>query len=442
MKTKKIWYVLFLAITSLLLLQSIWLYNTYILKRVELEKLSNTVLSESIEKELIYRIEINEIDNVFEIVDKDSFHNDPEYKDLEEQTFSKKEAIEAGIYQFVLHSTGSTFKISTLDSIFRSELQNANLSLKYFLIYRDSMGGTLEQVGDLSISKIESAFHTESFLIINGTRVQAIVDISLFSIFKQMIGLLIASFIMLIILIFCVFYQTKFIFDQYKLNKLREDFSHALTHDLRTPLNSIYATLHNLKNGTFDSKPEIRERHGNIAINQVTNILSLVDRILKIAQFEDGVNVINRENTDLHKIVTEIEERFSVINAKPVDIQTSFNFDEEVYIDGAMIKDAINNLVDNAIKYSGESVAININCNKSDKNLRISVSDNGFGISEKNKKIIFDKYERGAAVGKKGAKGFGLGLNYVKHVVKAHDGIITINSIEGHGSEFVMSITL
>ena len=444
MKIKVVWFVLFLAIVSLLIFQHIWLYNTYIFKRGELEKLTNTVLFESIEKELIYRFEKNEIGDEFEIVDKETADNDPTYKDLKTHEFSNREIIEAGLFQSVLHSAGYTFNITTLDSIFNDELKNADLPLNFHLCYKDSTGTIIDQIGNLPQSNIDKAFKTESLLIVDGKRVQAFVNITPSTVFQQMLALLIASFIMLVIIIFCVFYQTKSIFDEIKLSRLRQDFSRALTHDMKTPLSTIKSVLENFTSGFYKDKPEIQEKHGKIAMDQTESLLLLVDRILTISLMEEGKYTINRKITDMHIIIKELVERFSVWKNKTISIHSSVDIEENkiIFIDGELIKNAINNLIENAIKYSKDSVEININCYISDDNLYITVRDNGFGISEKNKEKIFEKFEREATVRKKGIIGFGVGLNYVKLVTNLHEGLIEVYSNEGEYSEFSIIIPL
>lgn len=105
----------------------------------------------------------------------------------------------------------------------------------------------------------------------------------------------------------------------------------------------------------------------------------------------------------------------------------------------------LDNLIDNAVKYSKESVEITLSSSCNDKHTVLRVYDNGIGISDKDQKVIFNKYERGAAGRRKrkqGASGFGLGLNFVQQVVEAHGGNIFVNSIEGEFTEFVISLPL
>jgi len=440
MKTKGVWFILFLSIVSLFIFQSMWLNNTYHIKIKDVQKEINNLLSRSIDKEVKLRIEQNIPD-----VKMGLATSIPAEASLTEYIeFNDDEVAEAGIHQHILNYDGFPFKLASLDNIFINELKNANIILNYLLYFKDSTGIIIEQTGNLPQSKSENAFYSESRLIVDGKRVQAIVDITPSIVFQQMIGILIVSFIMFVIIMFCVFYQTKIIFDEYKLTQLRRDFSHALTHDMKTPLSTIDSILANFRSGILNNRPEMQEKHGKIAMDQTKNLLSLVNKILTIAQIEEGKYTLNRTLTDMQMMITELEERFSVWKKKQISIQTSVEIDEnkEIYIDDGLIKNAISNLIENAIKYSGDSVTINIRCFISDDNLYIIVKDNGFGIAEKNMKIIFEKFERTSSVRKKGIVGFGVGLNYVKLAAEIHGGIVKIFSKEGDYSEFSIVLPL
>jgi two-component system phosphate regulon sensor histidine kinase PhoR len=116
--------------------------------------------------------------------------------------------------------------------------------------------------------------------------------------------------------------------------------------------------------------------------------------------------------------------------------------DEIVHADLLHLTNAISNLIDNAIKYSGDSVQIDIECKAIDRQVHIKINDNGFGISKSDQQKIFDRFERGAEIKRNSISGFGLGLNYVKQVIEAHGGVVALSSKEGKGSEFTITIPI
>jgi two-component system phosphate regulon sensor histidine kinase PhoR len=442
MKLRTVWIIFFLSVFSLLAFQAVWLYSIYNEKKIDVEEDVNLLLTESIEEELKFRYD--------KFISKDTILFLPEKEILADTAratasgeLNPKEIMETSFLQQVFEIIDAPVQILFIDSLFSEKIGNLNISGKYSLLYKDSTGIILEQTGDLSSSRMEKAFHTDSLLIVDGKRIQAIVDISPFAVFKRMIWLLGASFLVLIIILACIIYQAKTIFTQYKLNRLREDFTNALTHDMKTPLGTINAVLSMFREGSLENNPEMREKFGKTAMDQVSGLLMLVEKILTIAKMEEGKLELERTPVDLLEIANELKNRFSLSKEKQVTILTSVELgDRIVYLDRTLIKDAIANLMENAIKYSGASVRIELDCYVENKQLFIRVRDNGFGISEKDKQKIFEKFERGAAVERKGAKGFGLGLNYVKRVTEAHGGIVVLYSKEKEGSEFTMVLPL
>ena len=139
-------------------------------------------------------------------------------------------------------------------------------------------------------------------------------------------------------------------------------------------------------------------------------------------------------------MIEKLTERFSTKASKPVHFTTELNA-TEVYADKEYLEEVISNLIDNAIKYSKESVEIQISSDSNELYTILKVHDNGLGISKEDQRIIFHKYERASATKrnkKGGAAGFGLGLNFVEQVITAHEGKIIVNSIEGEFTEFII----
>jgi two-component system phosphate regulon sensor histidine kinase PhoR len=442
MKLRTVWIVFFLSIISLLVFQTVWLYNIYNVKRINVEEDVNLLLTESIEEELEFRYDKFISNDMIRFVSMEEALADTT-KSRASGELNPKELMETSFLQQVFKIIDAPVQISFIDSLFSEKIDALNISSKYSLLYKDSTGIILEQTGDLSSSRMDKAFLTDSLLIVDGKRIQAIVDISPFAVFKRMVWLLGGSFLMLVIILVCIIYQAKTIFTQYKLNRLREDFTNALTHDMKTPLGTINAALSMFREGLLDNNPEMREKFGKTAMDQVSSLLMLVEKILTIAKMEEGKLTLERTPVDLSGIANELENRFSLSKEKQITILTSVELGDQIpYLDKTLIKDAIANLMENAIKYSGDSVRIELNCYVENKQLFIRVRDNGLGISEEDKQKIFEKFERGAAVGRKGAKGFGLGLNYVKRATEAHGGIVVLYSKEKEGSEFTMVLPL
>ena len=262
-------------------------------------------------------------------------------------------------------------------------------------------------------------------------------------IFQKMTLLLIATVIMMILIIGCIVYQIRIIARQNKIAKIREDFSYALIHDMKTPISSILMGIQILETGKLDTRPEKRAKLFHILKDESEHLLALTEKVLTLSKLENHQLNLFREMLSLRSMLDDLIEKFSAKADKPVHFSLALEA-ETVVADGEFLKEAISNLIDNAIKYSGASVAITISsfC-KPDGAVVIKVKDNGFGIPLKDQSRIFEKYERASATERSregGASGFGLGLNYVFRVAEAHGGTVEVESIEGEYSEFSLSL--
>lgn len=251
--------------------------------------------------------------------------------------------------------------------------------------------------------------------------------------------ILILSVLLILFVGYAMFYQMSSLIRERKLRQVQADFSHALTHDMATPLQTIAQVNNLLANEKLYNDPEKRGKYIDIARQQILNLQALTDRILTVAKAEKSVLDLNPSPTDMQDIILSLADKFKVQAKKPVEFELVFSSEHiTLQVDTTLIYNAISNLIDNAVKYSGNAVKIAIRCEYKDNAVFVYIKDNGYGISEKDQTKIFTRFERGKAVARKEAKGFGLGLSYVKSVVEAHGGAISLFSKEGEGAEFVL----
>lgn len=262
--------------------------------------------------------------------------------------------------------------------------------------------------------------------------------------FKKMGALLFSTTILIIIVIGGFFYQKQIIEQFNNIFRVREDFSYAMVHDMKTPLTTIFTALSFLHSGRLDDKPETKEKFFNVAKEEADRLLTLTNKLLTISKLESKKMKMECEKIALEPMLVRLADKFKVKSHKPV----SFEFDlqtPEIYADTEYIEEVFSNLIDNSIKYSKERVDIRILSSRNDLYSIIKIYDNGLGISEKDQRSIFNKYERAAAGSRsrrKKASGFGLGLNFVQQVIDAHKGKIFVNSIEGEFTEFIIYLPL
>ena len=234
----------------------------------------------------------------------------------------------------------------------------------------------------------------------------------------------------------------RFITEQEQMAELRNDFSYAMVHDMKSPLSSIIMGAHFLHSGKVDDKPQIKEKYYTIIEDEAEHLLALVNKLLTISKLENKKLILNKWDIYLEPIINDLIDKTKAKATKPLEIVTDLKV-KNVLADEQYLTEAIANLLDNAIKYSREEIKIKISTIDTDKNVLLKVRDNGIGITREEQKIIFDKFGRAAIHEKNrkgGVSGFGLGLNYVDQVMQAHGGKVTVSSEKDKFSEFTLYI--
>ena len=234
----------------------------------------------------------------------------------------------------------------------------------------------------------------------------------------------------------------RFITEQEQMTELRNDFSYAMVHDMKSPLSSIIMGAHFLHSGKVDDKPQIKEKYYSIIEDEAEHLLALVNKLLTISKLENKKLILNKNEIDLEPIIDDLIDKAKAKATKPIEVNTVLEV-KKVMADEQYLTEAIANLIDNALKYSKDEIEISIKTFDTDKNVLIKVRDNGIGITKEEQQVIFDKFGRAAIHEKNrkgGVSGFGLGLNYVDQVMQAHGGKVTVSSEKDKYSEFTLYI--
>lgn len=438
-------YITVIAILAVVALQGMWFSNSYHLLENDLyNKINNAFLEAQLQ-------ESSRTSRRF----KDSIPNGTILQlDSSKVRATDDMASDRLILITALHSThhdyGVPLDYQLLDSCYQEELKKLNLGQLHFRIDSVEIDSTRYRyvedfAEDNNLVRLHSEMQTQIYPLYEdfSKGIQATIDNPYKLIILQMRMFLIGTVLLLLIVIYCLVQQIKVIAKQNKIAKIREDFSYAMIHDMKTPLSSILMGTRIIRSGKLDDKPERKEKYFNIMEDEEEHLLTLVNKVLTLSKLEEGKLLLEKKEVNLRPIIEDLTEKFLAKAEKPIEFILELQ-EEKVYADEEFLKEAISNLIDNAIKYSGESVQIKISSAASANGYtHISIRDNGMGIPLKEQGKIFEKFERASAVKrnrKGGASGFGLGLNYVFHVVQAHHGSVKLESIEGEYSKFTINI--
>ena len=339
--------------------------------------------------------------------------------------------------------TSDSVKLIKLDSIFSSELHNRQIKTDFRLdtfhinfdgFARESFRDSLRRRAPQKTSKIP--FNPASNLF-----VQAVFESPMSYILAKMIWTLVGSFILLVLTTICFIYMLRTILKQKKLSEVKNDFINNMTHELKTPIATVYAAVEAMQNFNALNDQRKTQTYLDISKQELQRLSDLVEKVLHIASEEREEIELYREDTDMNEIMDTIITNHQLKTNRPVQFRyDNLIGDRLVDVDRTHLSNAINNLVDNAIKYSGELPVVHIRSSIENGNLIVRVKDNGIGIPKTYQESIFDTFFRVPTGNLHNVKGFGLGLSYVKKIVELHGGRITVHSEPDKGSEFIIQI--
>ncbi|MFN8890291.1 MAG: sensor histidine kinase, partial [Cyclobacteriaceae bacterium] len=227
---------------------------------------------------------------------------------------------------------------------------------------------------------------------------------------------------------------------QQRLAELKNDFISNMTHELKTPVTTVGVAIEALKNFNGIENKELTDEYLTIAQNELNRLSLLTDKILKTAIFENKGVDFQPENVHFDQIIDQVLTSMKLVFEKNKAIVSFEKIGSHFELRGGQVHltNVIYNLLDNALKYSGENAMIEIRLHEMGHELKLSVTDNGIGIAPEYKKKIFEKFFRVPSGDVHNSKGYGLGLSYVDSVIKAHHGKLVVESEIGKGSTFTI----
>jgi two-component system phosphate regulon sensor histidine kinase PhoR len=337
--------------------------------------------------------------------------------------------------KIVLSFQEDSLSLKKIDSLLANELQRKNIAIDYGLTYTNPINKKKELRSDIiKVSKLETSskspyFMDKSSLKIHFSNItQTILKKNIFGIFL--------SFLLVAAVIGCLLYLLGIIKHQKQLAEVKNDLISNITHEFKTPIATIGAAMEGIQ--TFNTSNDIGKnlRYAKISSEQVEKLNGMVEKLLETATLDSEKLPLNFEEVNLVELLRKasFKEAFASEN-KTITFETSL--DEINYaIDIFHFENAINNIIDNAIKYGGEKITVGIQ--KRTNEIEILISDSGSELSEEHKKHIFEKFYRVPKGNTHDVKGFGIGLYYSKKIIEKHKGTITLE--QNHLTSFKISL--
>lgn len=226
-----------------------------------------------------------------------------------------------------------------------------------------------------------------------------------------------------------------------RFDSMRRDFISNLSHELRTPVSVIRANSETLIDGALEDKKQAKI-FAKAILHNSERLSDMVSSLLDLTRIEYGELKLNFQNINLNEFIENFILSISnLAKKKNINIQYKPTHIGDINADPQAIERILNNLVDNAIKYSNEDSEIIISSsNDSGDHIKVMVEDNGPGISDEDQSYIFGRFYRTASARATDNQGSGLGLAIVKHLVNSLNGEVGIDSVPGKGSVFWFTV--
>jgi signal transduction histidine kinase len=333
--------------------------------------------------------------------------------------------------------------LAVLDSFLAAGLARAGISSK--VLYSEIIDLNTNTVISSSPDEVPANRQTESVQYVyndeNNHAYRIYISPLTATVLKQMSGILISTFLILMLLSFAFYYLIRTVMRQKTLEEMKTDFVNNITHELKTPIAAVYSATETLLHFKQGENKEKRDKYLGMCIEQLSQLNGLVEQILSMSMERRKFITPNRENIEIKPLIDCIIEQHRLKSGKTVDFKVNIVPENlTVQADRIHFQNILSNLIDNAIKYSHDRVLIEFDAVRSGKINVITVRDNGFGIDAENRKHVFEKFFRASDCNIRNVKGYGLGLFYVRTMVEKHNGTISVKSSPGKGSIFTINI--
>lgn len=254
---------------------------------------------------------------------------------------------------------------------------------------------------------------------------------------SEMSGVIITIFLLMVVFTLAFWYLFYTVSKMRTIEEMKDDFVSNMTHELKTPIAIAYSANDALLNYDMDNDPQKKVTYLNIANKQLKRLGELVENILAMSMERRRTMKLKPERVLLQSFIEETASAQRMRGDKKITINVEVDEDVSIEADRTHLSNVLNNLIDNAIKYSGKSVEITISgCER-----EISVTDNGIGIPAKSIPYLFNKFYRVPHGNRQDVRGYGIGLYYVKSILDKMGWSIDVKSKEREGSVFTIKIS-
>ncbi|WP_203257587.1 sensor histidine kinase [Hyunsoonleella ulvae] len=243
--------------------------------------------------------------------------------------------------------------------------------------------------------------------------------------FKKGTSAILISILLVLAVISCLFFLLKVIKEQKQLAEVKNDLISNITHEFKTPIATIGVALESISNFNVIENKEKTKQYIDMSTGQLSKLNLMVEKLLETATLDSEALKFNKEAINVNQLVNVLVNRYRTQHQKKTFHLDSTDKHLTIQADSFHFENALNNILDNAVKYGGDMISVSIK--KIKHNIEIQISDNGNTLKKESAPRIFEKFYRVPKGNTHDVKGYGIGLYYTKTIVNKHDGSITLD---------------
>ncbi|MFD1162589.1 sensor histidine kinase [Hwangdonia seohaensis] len=340
-----------------------------------------------------------------------------------------------GITSIFISIQNDTLDFKKLNPIIKNEFERKQLNINFALKHYKN-----DRVFNTFNTAIESPDYLRTtskstFLKQNESLEIAYPNATKIILKRSALSILISTFLVLAV-IGCLLYLLKIIKNQKQLAEVKNDLISNITHEFKTPIATIGVAIESIKNFNVIDDKEKTKTYLDMSNNQLSKLNIMVEKLLETATLDSDSLTLEKDHCHIADILQTIVDKHKIQTEKPIHFKATSD-KVTAKIDAFHFENAINNILDNAIKYGGNT--INIDLSQNAIAFTVSVSDDGNTLTKANKEKIFEKFYRVPKGNTHDVKGFGIGLYYAKKIAEKHGGSIHLN-LENNQTTFKITL--
>lgn len=325
-----------------------------------------------------------------------------------------------------LSVTSSFINYEQLDSLIKNQLEKKKIPIDFVFnhLKKDSVFYTSKD--SLSVPKFDKSVASKSTYLKKDEAFKLLFNNPNLEALKRSSTGILLSFLLSLLIISCLFYLLKIINQQKELAAIKNDLISNITHEFKTPIATVSTAIEALENFNVLDDKEKTKKYLSMSAIQLKKLHQMVEKLLETATLDSQQLLLKKESIDIVPLIEKLVAKHQLLSDSKTLIFSTNLQPIYVHVDVFHFENVVSNLIDNAIKYGGNQIEININSIL--KSTEITIADDGIGIEKNQQEKVFDQFYRVPKGNTHNVKGFGIGLYYSKKIIEKHAGTIMVSS--------------